>query len=68
MRRPESEYPAAMVAEAARHPDGWVYEIEGRFDPDEAVPTAAIKGALEVGADGRLTGEYEPNPNFVTRR
>jgi hypothetical protein len=60
----EPKYPPAMVEEAKHHPNGWVYEIVGSFDSDDAVPPEAIKGAWRVGPDGKLTGEYEANANF----
>jgi hypothetical protein len=56
--------PPALVAEARRFPGGWVYEIDGVFGPDEAVPPEAIRGAWSVGPDGTLTGDFEPNPNY----
>ena len=53
-----------MVDEALRHPGGHVYEIDGDFGPDDAVPPEAIKGAWKVDDEGHLTGEFTPNPNF----
>lgn len=53
-----------MVAEAKLHPNGWVYEIVGPYDPNGGVPPTAIKGAWTVDARGRLTGEFTPNPGF----
>ena len=52
------------IAEAARNPGGWVYRISGAYGPDDAVPPAAIAGAWKVGEDGRIVGEFMPNPNF----
>jgi hypothetical protein len=52
------------VAEASRHPDGWVYEIEGTRGPSEAVPPEAILGAWKVDPQGRIVGEFIPNPNY----
>jgi hypothetical protein len=57
-----------LVEEARRFPGGWVYEIDGTFGPDEAVPPEAIRGAWAVGSDGRLTGHYEANPRYRERR
>jgi hypothetical protein len=34
-----------LVSEAQRFPGGWVYEIEGEFGPNDAVPPEAIRGA-----------------------
>lgn len=53
-----------LIAEAKTQPNGWVYEIKGNFGPDDRVPPEAIKGAYKVGPDGKLTGEYKPNPNY----
>jgi hypothetical protein len=65
-------YPRELVEEAERHPGGWVYEIdESLVDGDAysgAVPPEAIKGAWAVNADGRLTGEFTPNPNYRPKR
>ncbi|WP_125936570.1 hypothetical protein [Streptomyces sp. WAC 06738] len=56
------------MAEARRHPGGWVYEIDGAMvdDPHGEVPPSAIVGAWEVDPDGALTGVYEANPNYGT--
>ncbi|MCP2322059.1 hypothetical protein HDA40_000566 [Hamadaea flava] len=55
--------PDELIAEAAQNPGGYVYEIDGEMigDPDGYIPPEAILGAWEVGPDGVLTGEYEPN-------
>jgi len=60
------EFPPHLLADAARTPGGWIYEIDGAqvSDPDGAVPPEAILGAREVGNDGKPTGEYRPNPNY----
>lgn len=60
--------PPKLLAEARRFPNGWVYEIEGEFGPDDAVPPEAIKGAWAVDADGNLTGEFKPNPSYEPHR
>ena len=56
--------PAHLAAEAAAHPGGWVYEIDGSVvsNPDGYVPAEAIIGGFAVGPDGRPTGEYARNP------
>lgn len=51
------------VEEAKKHPNGWVYRIEGSFRPEEAVPPTAIVGAWKVDSDGKIVGEFMPNPN-----
>ncbi|WP_285786996.1 hypothetical protein [Micromonospora sp. NBRC 101691] len=61
-----SHPPAALAAEAARHPGGSVAEIDHTLvsDPNGFVPAEAVRGVWKVGADGRLTGEFQPNPNY----
>lgn len=55
--------PPGAVEEARRIPGGWVHQIEGPYGPDDAVPPQAIVGAWKVDDQGRLTGEFVPNPN-----
>ena len=50
--------------EAKLNPDGWVYAIDGQFDPDDAVPPEAIKGAWKVDQNGEIIGDFIPNPNY----
>ena len=56
--------PIGAINEAKRHPDGWVYEIEGRFGTDDRVPPECIVGAWKVDANGEITGEFLENPNY----
>jgi hypothetical protein len=58
------DLPPALVAEARKRPGGWVYEIVGGYGPDDAVPPTAVRGAWKVDDDGRIMGEFIPNPNF----
>ncbi len=60
----QPDLPPALVAEAKTRPGGWVYEIVGDYGPAEAVPPTAIRGAWKVDEEGRITGEFLPNPNF----
>jgi hypothetical protein len=69
-KRPETprvphEPTAAMHAEAARNPNGWVYVLDGNFGPNDAVPPQRIVGAWKVDGSGKLTGEYKANHNYV---
>jgi len=43
--------PEHLAAEAAAHPGGWVYEIDGSMvsNPDGYVPAEAIMGGYAVG-------------------
>lgn len=52
------------IEEAKKNPGGWVYEIRGSYGPDQRVPPHAIVGAWKVGEDGKIIGEFIPNPNF----
>ncbi|WP_371401028.1 hypothetical protein OHA10_24015 [Kribbella sp. NBC_00662] len=55
--------PDGLVAEAARNPGGWVYEIDGEWvdDPNGYVPPEAIRGGWRVDEAGRLTDEFVAN-------
>lgn len=59
--------PTELVEQALAFPGGWVYEIDGEYQPSDAVPPEAIRGGWEVDLDGRLTGHFEPNPRFRPR-
>jgi hypothetical protein len=59
--------PPSAQAEAKRHPNGFVYQIDGNFGPDDAVPPDRIVGAWKVDANGKIVGEFLPNPNYKTR-
>ncbi|OKI65029.1 hypothetical protein AMK15_12045 [Streptomyces sp. MJM1172] len=55
---------AAMRAEAARSPDGWVYEIDQFVDAAGRVPPYAIIGAWRVDHGGNVTDEFKRNPGY----
>lgn len=59
----------ALVDEAKANPGGWVYEIDSGMvdDPYGAVPPEAIIGAWKVDASGKLSGDYQANPNYRPR-
>jgi hypothetical protein len=59
------EPPPEAIAEAKQNPSGWVYAIEGDYGPDESVPPQTIRGAWKVDENGKITGEFIPNPNFI---
>jgi hypothetical protein len=56
--------PPNAIAEAKKKPNGWVYQIEGPYGPDDAVPPEAICGAWKVDENGNIVGEFIPNPNY----
>jgi len=55
--------PPAAIAEAARHPGGWLYELALGFGPDDATPPEAVVGAWKVSDEGKIVGDFIPNPN-----
>jgi hypothetical protein len=62
--------PPELVAEAARTPGGWVYDIDADWvdDPNGAVPPEAIRGGWRVDDSGRLTGEFVANEKHTPPR
>jgi hypothetical protein len=44
-------------------PNGWVYRIEGRFAPNEAVTPEAIVGAWTMDENDNILGEFIPTLN-----
>jgi hypothetical protein len=58
------EPPPAAHEEAKRNPNGWVYALDGTFGPNDAVPRERIVGAWKVNENGKIIGEFIPNPNY----
>lgn len=54
----------AVRAEAAEHPNSWVYVIDPYFNPSGEVPPYGVVGAWKVDSRGQLTGEFQQNPNY----
>lgn len=52
------------VAEAKKHPGGWIYRIAGHYSPEESVPPEAIVGAWQVNEFGVITGAFHTNPRY----
>ncbi|MGQ0679493.1 MAG: hypothetical protein ACT4OM_07545 [Actinomycetota bacterium] len=61
------EFPDELKAAAAEAPGGWVYAIDPAYDPRGRVPPEGVAGAWKIGNDGRPTGEFTPNPNYVAQ-
>jgi hypothetical protein len=59
----QPEIPLQAIQEAKQNPGGWVYQIDGDYGPDEAVPREAVVGAWKVDDDGNIVGDFIPNPN-----
>ncbi len=57
-------FPAQMLREAKENPDGWVYEIDPKFDPYGHVPVHGIIRAWKISASGDPTGEVWENPDY----
>jgi hypothetical protein len=68
MSKDRIDLPRALVEEAKSRPNGWVYEIVGKYGPDDAVPPQAIRGAWKVDANGKIVGDFIPNPSFRAER
>ncbi len=56
----------AATSEARRVPGGWVYVLDGGVSPDGACPPERIRGAWRVDSDGKIVGEFVPNPNYIS--
>jgi hypothetical protein len=56
--------PPEAHEEAKLKPNGWVYKVQGKYGPHDSVPPDAIVGAWRVDENGKLTGEFMPNPNY----
>ncbi|MDT4952981.1 MAG: hypothetical protein QOJ02_1119 [Acidobacteriota bacterium] len=56
--------PAEAIEEARRNPNGYVYMIDGKYEPDEFIPKEAIVGAWKVDERGNITGEFISNPTY----
>lgn len=54
-----------MRAEAKGHVNGWLYEIQGEFGPDDFIPFSAIVGWWRVDSSGEIVdGSFASNPDF----
>jgi hypothetical protein len=54
----------ALIAEAKKHPNGWVYQIDVDYRPGDYVPPEAVVGGWKVNANGEIEGAFEPNSNY----
>lgn len=67
--RPKQVSPLQQEIKVARcNSNGWVYRIAGRFKENERVPPDAIVGAWEVDSNGNITGTFQKNANYNSRR
>jgi hypothetical protein len=52
------------IAQAKLNPNGWVLVVDHYEGPADQVPTERIQGSWKVDAEGNITGEFIPNPNY----
>jgi len=52
------------IAEAKKHPNGWVYRIDARYECRDFIPPHAIEGSWKVDVYGNIVGEFIRNPNY----
>lgn len=64
MNRKKLKPEEAIIQEAKRNPNGWVYQIETHYASRAFVPPEAIVGAWKVDANGNIVGDFIPNPNY----
>jgi hypothetical protein len=57
-------FPRRLVQEAARTAGGWVYETDGRANPDGFIPIDVIIRAWKISPAGVPTGEVWENPQY----
>ena len=53
-----------LIKEAEKHPNGWIYVLDKEFQGKQEVPEEFIKGAWKVDENGKITGDFEKNPNY----
>jgi hypothetical protein len=56
------------IAEALRHPNGWVYRIAGAFSKDQDIPPEAIVGAWRVDGRGEIVGSFLSNDRYDAKQ
>lgn len=55
---------AAERQEARKWPNGYLYRIDLRHDPNGRVPPEGIVGAWQVNAEGKIIGPFRRNENY----
>lgn len=56
------------IQEAKHFPNGWIYRTELAYTRGEYIPPTAIIGAWKVDADGKIVGDFIPNPNYKPQK
>ena len=64
MRQIPHKPPEDAISEARRHPNGWVYEVDPRYDGNDFIPPQGIMGAWKVDENGNIVGAYIVNPRY----
>lgn len=65
--RRKPTFSASLLAEAKKLPNGYVYEIDSRFERDGAIPPWAVLRGWVIDSNGYPTGEVIENPNANKR-
>ena len=65
MRKIKPEITQALISEAKKNPNGWVYHVDTVYPAGHHVPPQAIVGAWKVDANGDLTDEFKFNEKHV---
>ncbi len=57
-----------VMQQAKFHANGWVYQIDGKYAPSQAVPPEVIMGAWQVDANGNIVGEFIANSKYKPKK
>lgn len=60
----KQDFPDDLLDEAKANPDGWVYEVDPRYDANGEVPFAAIIRGWKISVAGEPTGEVWENEEY----
>ncbi len=52
------------IKEASNFPNAWVYEIDSELVEGDFTPPHAVIGAWQVDSEGKIFGDFVPNPNY----
>lgn len=52
------------IETAKARPNGWVYQIDFEYLPNDYTPPEAVEGAWKVNAKGEIDEVFEPNENY----
>jgi hypothetical protein len=63
-----AQLPPEIVEQARLAGGGWLDEVVSPHHGHGPVPAELIRGSWRLDAEGRLTGEYVPNPAYGRER